>query len=79
MEWMEKVSAFTSSLSSCHSSTLVLKFPAVLPLASRQSAGNVLLFVVEPEKPYTPTNPSRLGTNSVLSKAFLDSTEQTRN
>ena len=50
----------------------------MLPLASGQSAGNVLLFVVEPEKPYTPTNPSRLGTNSVLSKAFLDSTEQTR-
>lgn len=77
MDRMGKACAFTSSLGFCHSSTLVLKFAAVLPLASGRSAGNVLLFVVELEKLYTPTNPSRLGSDSILSKVFLDSTEQT--
>lgn len=59
---------------------VVLRFPgdAMLPHTSGQSAGNVLL-VADADKPYTPINPSRLGTDSVLWKAFPDSAEQTCN
>ena len=57
---------------------LVVPDDAMLPHTSGRSAGNVLL-VVDPEKPYTPINPSRLGTDSVVYKAFPDSAEQTCN
>lgn len=52
---------------------LLLEFPddALFPHTSGQSAKNILLLVVYPEKPYTPTNPSRLGTNSIHLKPFL--------
>lgn len=52
---------------------------AMLPHTSGQFAGSMFLLVVDPGKPYTPTNPSRLGVNRILYKTFPDSTEQTCN
>lgn len=51
---------------------VLLRFPGdvMLPHTLRQFTGNILFLVVDPEKPYTPTDPSRLSINSVLCKTL---------
>lgn len=65
--------AYGPALTTVTQVLLLLKFPddAMFPHTSRQSARNILLLVIYPEKPYTPTDPSSLGTNSIHLKPFL--------
>lgn len=53
---------------------VLLRFPGdvMLPHTLWQSTGNILFLVVDPEKPYTPTDPSRLSINNVLYKTLPD-------
>lgn len=64
--------AYGQALATVTQVLLLLKFPddAVFPHTSGPSARNILILVY-PEKPYAPTNPSRLATNSVHLKPFL--------
>lgn len=69
-------SGLRSSLGSCHQSTCTSQVSWWCNAFSHfpPSAGNVLLLVVDPEKPCTHTNPSRISTNRILYKASSDHT-----